>query len=301
MPRDVDTKCTIRNGMSVDVEDYYQVSAFEQVVGRARWSSYAPRVEHNTHRILDLFDAAGVTATFFVLGWVAERHPELVRRIVASGHELASHGYEHRRARDQTPSLFFDDVTRTKRLLEDIGGVEVKGYRAASFSIDLQTWWTFDGLARAGYRYSSSVNPIRHDHYGQPDAPRHPFRPIEREFTEIPISTVDLCGRRWACGGGGFFRLLPYRWSHWAISRLNRVERRPAVFYFHPWEIDPDQPRIDGASRVSRLRHYARLGAMEAKVRRILKDFAWERLDRVFLDASAHRLSTWPGPVALGT
>lgn len=291
-----DDETGIVNAMTVDVEDYYQVSAFEQVVPRNRWTSFAPRVEANTERVLDLFETAGIRATFFVLGWVAERHPALIRRIVARGHELASHGYEHRRASEQTPTGFFADVARTKKLLEDIGDIEVKGYRAASFSIDRANWWAFDGLIRAGYAYSSSVNPIRHDHYGEPAAPRHPFKPWPHEIIEIPITSVDVVGRRFCCGGGGFFRLLPYRWSHWAISHVNRHEIRPTIFYFHPWEIDPDQPRIAHASPKSRLRHYTNLGVMEVKVRRILQDFRWGRIDDVFLGSAAGGLESWPTP-----
>jgi polysaccharide deacetylase family protein (PEP-CTERM system associated) len=282
------------NAMSVDVEDYYQVSAFEPVVPRHQWATIASRVESNTERVLDLFDRAGIRATFFVLGCVAEGHPTLIRRIVAAGHELASHGYEHRRATDQTPATFLADISRTKKLLEDIAGVEVKGYRAASFSINRANWWAFEELAKAGYTYSSSVSPIRHDHYGEPSAPRHPFKPWPHDFIEIPITTVDVAGQRLSCGGGGFFRLLPYRWSHWAISRVNSCEFRPAIFYFHPWEIDPNQPRIARASIRSRLRHYTNLRVMETKVRRILEDFRWGRIDDVFLKSDPERLTSWP-------
>jgi polysaccharide deacetylase family protein (PEP-CTERM system associated) len=282
------------NAMSVDVEDYYQVSAFEPVVPRSQWTSFVPRVASNTERVLALFENAGIRATFFVLGCVAERHPTLVRRIVAGGHELASHGYEHRRASEQTPATFLADVARTKSLLEDISSTEVKGYRAASFSINRANWWAFDGLIKAGYAYSSSVNPIRHDHYGEPGAPRQPFKPWPHEFLEIPITTVDIAGIRVSCGGGGFFRLLPYQWSHWAINRVNRHEIRPAIFYFHPWEMDPDQPRIKQASPKSRLRHYTNLGVMEAKVGRIIRDFRWGRIDDVFLGRSSSDLESWP-------
>jgi polysaccharide deacetylase family protein (PEP-CTERM system associated) len=279
--------------MTVDVEDYYQVSAFEPVVPRSGWPGFPSRVERNTERVIALFAATGIHATFFVLGWVAERHPALVRRIVAGGHELASHGYEHRRASEQTPAAFLADIQRTKKLLEDIGGVEVKGYRAASFSINRRNWWAFDALNKAGYVYSSSINPITHDHYGEPAAPRHPFRPWPHEIIEIPITTVDVVGHRFCCGGGGFFRLLPYMWSKWAISRVNRRETRPAVFYFHPWEIDPEQPRITQAPRKSRLRHYTNLDAMEGKIRRILQDFSWGRIDEVYLGAAPSGFVSW--------
>jgi len=284
------------NAMSVDVEDYYQVSAFETVVPRNKWATFEPRVVSNTERVLELFEKANIRATFFVLGCIAERHPTLIRRIVENGHELASHGYEHRRASEQTPAAFVADAARTRKLLEDISGTEVKGYRAASFSIARRNWWAFEGLLNAGYTYSSSVNPIRHDHYGEPNAPRHPFKPWPHEFIEIPITTVDVAGCRFSCGGGGFFRLLPYRWSHWAISRVNRHEVRPTVFYFHPWEIDPDQPRVERASLKSRLRHYTNLGVMEAKVERILEDFRWGRIDDVFLGLPVGDLKSWPAP-----
>ena len=296
LPGTQERRSVVVNAMSVDVEDYYQVSAFEPFVPRNQWTSFAPRVVSNTERVLELFEKAGIRATFFVLGCVAERHPTLIRRIVASGHELASHGYEHRRVSEQTPATFLADAARTKTLLEDIGSTEVKGYRAASFSINRRNWWAFAGLVNAGYTYSSSVNPIRHDHYGEPGAPRHSFKPWPHEFIEIPITTVDIAGRRFSCGGGGFFRLLPYRWSHWAISRVNHREIRPAIFYFHPWEIDPGQPRIEQASLKSRLRHYTNLGIMEAKVERILQDFRWGRIDDVFLGLAASDLTSWPGP-----
>jgi polysaccharide deacetylase family protein (PEP-CTERM system associated) len=273
----------IVNAMSVDVEDYYQVSAFAGTVDRAKWDSLPSRVEDSTRRTLDMFAEAGVRATFFTLGRVAERHKGLVRTIADAGHEVASHGWEHYRVGDQTPAEFRADVTRTKKTLEDLSGLEVKGYRAASFSIDRKTWWAFDELAEAGYRYSSSIHPIRHDHYGVPDAPRFPFAPVGgNPLTEIPVGTLDLKGRRLSCAGGGFFRLLPYRWSSFAIGRVNRTECQPVTFYFHPWEIDPGQPRINPAPLRSRLRHYTNLGVMEAKLKRLLRDFRWDRVDEVY-------------------
>ena len=273
----------IVNAMSVDVEDYYQVSAFAGTVDRAKWDSLPSRVEDSTRRTLDMFAEAGVRATFFTLGRVAERHKGLVRTIADAGHEVASHGWEHYRVGDQTPAEFRADVTRTKKTLEDLSGLEVKGYRAASFSIDRKTWWAFDELAEAGYRYSSSIHPIRHDHYGVPDAPRFPFAPVGgNPLTEIPVGTLDLKGRRLSCAGGGFFRLLPYRWSSFAIGRVNRTERQPVTFYFHPWEIDPGQPRINPAPLRSRLRHYTNLRVMEAKLKRLLRDFRWDRVDEVY-------------------
>lgn len=287
------------NAMSVDVEDYYQVSAFAGTITRADWPNYPSRVERNTDRILELFAEAKVRATFFMLGCIAERHPNLVRRIVEEGHELASHGLSHYRVFEQTPDEFREDVSRTKKILEDLGGVAVKGYRAASFSINRETWWAFDVLAETGYTYSSSINPIRHDHYGVPDADRFPFRPNGPGsdehgpgrarpdgfgLLEIPITTVELLGRRLPCGGGGYFRLFPYALWRQGLRRVNETEGRPAIFYFHPWEIDPEQPRITTAPRRSRLRHYVNLKGMEAKLRRALSDFAWSRVDEVFLD-----------------
>jgi polysaccharide deacetylase family protein (PEP-CTERM system associated) len=226
-----------------------------------------------------------VRATFFTLGWVARRHPDLVRRIVAAGHELASHGARHHRVAELTPQQFRDDVSGSKWLLEDLAGVEVRGYRAPSFSIGRNTLWAFEVLAGAGYAYSSSVFPIRHDLYGMPEAPRAPFRPFGLDgFVEIPMTTVRIRGRNLPCSGGGYFRLLPYRYSRWGIERVNRVERRPAVFYFHPWEIDPDQPRQRGISWKSRLRHYTNLGRMAGRLERLLADFKWDRMDAVYAD-----------------
>ena len=277
------------NAMSVDVEDYFQVSAFEGLVPREAWDSQPQRVEANTHAVLDLFAEAGVRATFFTLGWVAQRHPGLVRRICDEGHELASHGWAHVRATEQDRRTFFEDVSRTKALLEDLSGVAVRGYRAASYSIVRRNWWAFEALAEAGYRYSSSVYPIHHDLYGVPDAPLEPFRPDNADILEIPVSVVEVAGRRLPAGGGGFFRLYPYAFSRWAIRRVNRAGRR-LVFYFHPWEIDPGQPRMAGASRRSRLRHYLNLERMRPRLVRLLRDFRWDRMDRVFpIDEESRR------------
>jgi polysaccharide deacetylase family protein (PEP-CTERM system associated) len=274
----------IVNAMSVDVEDYFQVSAFAQHVDRQDWAHLPSRVERNTDKVMELFGQAGVKATFFTLGWVAERHPALIRRIVESGHELASHGFAHYRANDQTPGEFRVDVRRTKRLLEDTGGVAVNGYRAASFSIGTKNLWALEVLAEEGYRYSSSIYPVRHDHYGMPDAPRFAHRPVgARGVLELPISTLRLGGRNLPVGGGGYFRLVPYTAFRWALRRLNRDDRMPAVFYFHPWEIDPEQPRPTGLSAKTRFRHYINLGRMERRLGTMLADFAWDRIDRVFL------------------
>ncbi len=270
------------NAMSVDVEDYFQVSAFEGVVPRAQWEAQPARVVRNTEAVLDLFAEHGVQATFFTLGWVASRWPALVRRIVAEGHELASHGWDHTRATEQAPEAFFQDVDRTRKLLEDVGGVAVTGYRAASYSIDRRNWWAFAQLARAGYRYSSSVYPVRHDLYGVPEAPLTPFRPDDSGILEIPVSVVEVAGRRLPAGGGGFFRLYPYAFSRWAIRRVNAAGRT-LVFYFHPWEIDPRQPRLRQAPWKSRFRHYLNLERMRPRLRRLLRDFRWGRMDHLFL------------------
>lgn len=279
------TELAIKNALTVDVEDYFQVSAFEPHIRREDWDSIPCRVERNMDRILDLFDAAGVKATFFTLGWVAERYPHVVRRLVAEGHELASHGYEHVRVVNQDPESFRADVTRTKRLLEDLAGVEVRGYRAASYSIGAQNLWALDVLHEAGYRYSSSIYPIKHDLYGMPDAPRFAFRPKPDGILEIPVSTVALGGRKFPCGGGGYFRLFPYTLSRWAISRVNRQDRQACLFYFHPWEIDPDQPRQRGLPLKTRVRHYLNLTRTQSRLRRLLRDFQWDRMDRIFLQA----------------
>ncbi|WP_428486045.1 XrtA system polysaccharide deacetylase [Rhodopila sp.] len=272
----------IRNAMTVDVEDYFQVQAFAHCIARADWDSFPRRVDQNTNRILDQFARVGVTATFFTLGWVAERFPALVRRIVADGHELASHGWDHTRADLQDPETFRADIRRTRLLLEDLGGVAVTGYRAATFSIGSRNLWTFPILRQEGYRYSSSINPIRHDLYGMPDAPRVPFRPAADGVMEIPMTTVRLLGRNWPCSGGGYFRLLPTMLYRMGLVRVNRHDRQPGIFYFHPWEIDANQPRIANAGWRSRLRHYTNLSRMEGDLDRLLRDFVWDRMDRVY-------------------
>jgi polysaccharide deacetylase family protein (PEP-CTERM system associated) len=272
----------IANALTVDVEDYFQVSALSPYIQRADWERMPCRVERNVERILELLEESGAQATFFTLGWIAERYPALVRRVVAGGHELASHGYAHLRATDQTPAEFLADIIRAKALLEDIAGVRVSGYRAPSFSIGKQNPWAFDCIAEAGYEYSSSVYPIRHDHYGMPDAPRFPYRP-RADLLEIPVTTAAVLKRNLPAGGGGYFRLLPYAVSRALIRRVNEVERRSCVFYFHPWEIDPAQPRVPGTSLKTRFRHYVNLRRTEPRLRRLLRDFHWRRMDEAFL------------------
>jgi len=275
----------IRNAMTCDVEDYFQVSAFAPYIDRASWPARECRVEANMDRILALFERTGVRATFFTLGWIAERYPNVVKRIVAGGHELASHGYGHLRASDQTRAEFDNDVRSAKALLEDIGGQEVIGYRAPSFSIGRDNLWALDALLEAGYRYSSSIYPVVHDHYGMPEAPRFAFYPNGTDgLLEIPITTVQMMGRKLPAGGGGYFRLLPYALSRWMMAKVNADDRQPALFYFHPWEIDTEQPRPEGVGAKSRFRHYVNIERMEARIEALARDFAWDRMDRIFLN-----------------
>ena len=273
----------IRNALTVDVEDYFHVSAFANSVNQKDWDNYPLRVEENTHRLMGMFDEAQVKATFFVLGWVAEKKRSLINEISARGHEVACHGYSHQLIYNQTREVFREETIRSKSLLEDIVQAPVRGYRAASYSIVRETLWAHDLLQEAGYRYSSSVYPIHHDLYGIPDAPRFAYRVGKGGLLEIPVTTVSLFNHNLPCGGGGYFRLLPYRLSRWAMRRVNSRDRMPCVFYFHPWEIDPDQPRQAGISAKARFRHYLNLGRMKARIEGLLRDFRWDRMDRVFL------------------
>lgn len=268
------------NAMTVDVEDWFQVQAFAGSIDRADWDSLPRRVEANTDRFLQMFADAGVCATFFTLGWVADRHPALVQRIVAAGHELASHGYAHRLAHEQSPDAFRQDVGRARRLLEDVGAAAVRGYRAPTFSINTRNPWAFDVLAEEGHAYSSSIYPIRHDLYGMPDAPRGPHRVADGALLEIPMTTLRLGGRNLPCAGGGYFRLLPYAVFRAGLRRVNG--ERSGMFYTHPWEIDPGQPRNALAPRMSRFRHYVNISRTEGRVRKLLRDFSWGRVDQVF-------------------
>jgi len=277
----------IRNAMTCDVEDYFQVSAFAPYIDRASWPTRECRVEANMDRILALFERTGVRATFFTLGWIAERYPNVVKRIVAGGHELASHGYGHLRASDQTRAEFDNDIRSSKALLEDLGGQAVLGYRAPSFSIGRDNLWALDALLEAGYRYSSSIYPVVHDHYGMPEAPRFAFYPNGTDgLLEVPITTVQMMGRNLPAGGGGYFRLLPYALSRWMMAKVNQDDRQPALFYFHPWEIDPGQPRPEGIGAKSRFRHYVNIERMENRIEALARDFAWDRMDRIFLNQS---------------
>lgn len=270
--------------MSVDVEDYFQVSAFEPYIPRAAWDELPCRVERNTERVLQIFAEHGVKATFFTLGWVAERYPGLVRRIAAAGHELACHGYSHIRVTEQTPEQFREDVHRSKALLEDTAGCPILGYRAASYSIGARNLWALSVLESLGFAYSSSIYPVKHDLYGMPEAPRFAFRPYSSgNFLEIPVTTLQWGARNLPCGGGGYFRLLPYPLSRWAMAQVNRKDREACIFYFHPWEIDPGQPRQVGINFKTRVRHYLNLSRMEARLCRLLKDFHWDTMANVFL------------------
>ena len=272
----------IVNAMSIDVEDYFHVSVFDGIVPRSQWESMESRVCANTERLLDIFDEYEVRSTFFVLGWVGERHPELVRTISARGHEVASHGYAHRLVYDQTRAAFRDDVRRAKMLLEDACGRAVVGYRAPSYSITPRSLWALDVLIEEGYRYDSSIFPIRHDRYGIPVSDRRPYR-IDRpagSLIEVPGSTTQVGPLNLPVAGGGYFRILPYRWTRWGMARVNELELRPTVFYLHPWEIDPTQPRLK-AGRLGRFRHYRNLENTEARLRQLLTDFQFDTVERL--------------------
>jgi polysaccharide deacetylase family protein (PEP-CTERM system associated) len=274
----------MRHALSVDVEDWFQVGAFEKVIDKRDWDSLETRVERNTDAVLALFGESGVKATFFTLGWVAERYPALIRRIVDAGHEVASHGWEHDRVFTMDPATFRADLARARKTLEDASGIAVTGYRAPSFSIDKRTPWAHAELAEAGYTYSSSVAPLRHDHYGWPEAPRYAFRPLpDSDLIEVPVTVAELAGRKMATGGG-FFRLFPGALTDFAVRQV-AGEGQPAVFYFHPWEIDPGQPRVTNAPVRSKLRHYSRLGAMAGKLRTLIRRHDWGRMDAVVAEA----------------
>jgi polysaccharide deacetylase family protein (PEP-CTERM system associated) len=276
----------ITNALTIDVEDYFQVSAFAPYIARSEWDTRECRVERNVERILSMLEAHDTQATFFTLGWIAERHPQLVRRIASQGHEVASHGYGHERASDLDRAAFSADIRRAKGVLEDLTGREVAGYRAPSFSIGAGNLWAFDSLVQAGYRYSSSIYPIRHDHYGMPDAPRFMYQATDG-LLEIPVTTLRMFGRNLPSSGGGYFRLLPYALSRWMLRRVNAADEEAAVFYFHPWEIDAAQPRIAGIDRKTRFRHYVNIGRMERRLHSLLGDFKWGRMDQLFLQRAA--------------
>jgi polysaccharide deacetylase family protein (PEP-CTERM system associated) len=272
----------IVNAMTVDVEDYFQVSAFAPLVPPDAWGTFESRVNANTDRLLALFAATGVRATFFVLGWVAEQHPALIQRIAAGGHELASHSYWHRLVYDLDQESFRADLKRAKQAIEDACGVAVRGFRAPSFSITERSLWALDVLVEEGYTYDASIFPVHHDRYGIPDAPRHAheIRRAAGPVVELPGSAA-IAGPARVPIGGGYFRLLPYTVTRWAVRQMNEVDARPAMFYLHPWEVDPAQPRLE-ASTVSRWRHYNQLAATEPRLRRLLADFRWGAIEDIW-------------------
>ncbi|TCH96285.1 DUF3473 domain-containing protein [Roseococcus sp. SYP-B2431] len=272
----------LRNAMTVDVEDWFQVQGFADAIPRGEWDFLACRVEANTEAVLKHFDEAGIRATFFTLGWVGERYPRLIRRIVEAGHELASHGYGHERVDRIGPAAFRADIRRARAILEDQGGVAVTGYRAPTFSIGPATPWAHGILAEEGYRYSSSVFPVRHDLYGSPETPRLPHRPRPDGVVELPMTTCRAFGRNLPCSGGGWFRLAPYRLFRAGLRQVNEAEGRPGIFYFHPWEIDAAQPRVWQANRLSRFRHYTGVARMPPRLARLLRDFAWSTMEDVY-------------------
>lgn len=270
------------NAFSIDVEDYFHVEALASAIDRTRWDGYESRVAANTYRCLELLAEAGVQGTFFVLGWVAKREPGLVRAIHAAGHEVACHGMTHQLVYRQSRELFRQETREAKALLEDATGAAVRGYRAATYSITKASLWALEELDALGFEYDSSINPVHHDLYGIPDAPRFAYRPEGRRLLEVPITTVQFLGQRLPCGGGGYFRLLPYGLFKAAVRRVNQADGQSAVFYCHPWEIDPAQPRFAGLSLRSRFRHYTNLGRMESRLQQLLRDFSWGRMDEVF-------------------
>ncbi|NII11171.1 XrtA system polysaccharide deacetylase [Oleiagrimonas sp. C23AA] len=271
------------NAMTVDVEDYFQVAAFEDCIHRQDWGHWPVRVEANTRRVLELFEGHDVHATFFILGWVAERFPALMREIAAAGHEVASHGFGHERITTLSRAAFSEGVVRTKHMLEDLTGTAVRGYRAPSYSVGPTTLWAYEALREAGYDYSSSIVPIRHDLYGMPEAPRFAFFTKHEGMLEIPVTTMRMWNRNWPCGGGGYFRLLPYALFRRGLRRVNRRESRSGVFYFHPWEVDPDQPRVPGVTTKNRVRHYLNLARTAPRIEQLVRDFRFDRMDKVFL------------------
>lgn len=264
---------TLTNYLSVDVEDYFQVAAFERVISPDEWNQYECRVVENVHTILDLFTAHEVRATFFIVGWIAERYPDLVLEIDRQGHEIGCHSYWHRKIYDLTPEEFRKDTQQAKEVLENILDKPVSGYRAPSYSITKKSLWALDILAELGFSYDSSIFPVYHDNYGIPDAPRFPYRLEKQGLMEYPISTVQFPGVNLPIAGGGYFRLVPYCFTRMALRRINKKEQQPFIFYFHPWEIDPGQPRIEGAGAKSRFRHYLNLTKTKKRLMRLLGDF----------------------------
>ncbi|SRR5579885_418859 len=273
---------TQANALTIDLEDYYHVSAFSDRVSPSQWKDNVSRVEDNTDRLLCLFEKHGWRATFFTLGWVAKEHPRVVRKVAAAGHEIACHSLLHRRVYEMSPAEFREDTLAAKRLLEDCCGLSVRGYRAPSFSICRDCTWAFDILAECGFSYDSSVFPVRHPNYGVPDAPLNPFvvRTSSGTLVEFPMTTLAFGAARSPLAGGAYFRLLPYWFTRWGIRYLNDVEGRPACLYLHPWELDPQQPRLDG-SLTARLRHYIGITGVQGKLNRLLTDFTFQPMGQL--------------------
>lgn len=272
----------ISNALTIDVEDYFQVSAFSNIINKKNWDEKECRIEKNIDNIISILDLKKIKATFFTLGWIAERYPSMIKKILMEGHELASHGYAHEKVSEISKSDFYQDVTRAKGILEDIGGKQINGYRAPSFSIAEKNFWAMEILSETGHRYSSSIYPVKHDHYGSPNAPRFPYK-VFSELLEVPPTTVKLFGRNFPASGGGYFRLLPYSISKKMLDHVNSSENKPVVFYFHPWEIDSHQPKISNLSIKARFRHYKNIEKMEEKIKKLVEDFHWDRMDNIFL------------------
>ena len=284
----------LAHALTIDVEDYFQVSAFSGTINRETWDQIPCRVEANVDRILGLLNEHNAKATFFTLGWIAQRFPSVVKQIVSNGHELASHGYGHHRIQEFTPKAFREDIVLAKKLLEDIGGASIRGYRAPSFSVGKETLWAFDEIKAAGYAYSSSVYPVKHDLYGMPDAPRFPYR-VENGLLEIPMTTARFGERNVPAGGGGFFRLFPYQVSRRLIERVQREDAQRCMIYLHPWEFDPQQPRPPGVRLKTRFRHYLNQGRTRERMRCLLADFAWAPFREVYRDVLAGRCAQQVG------
>ena len=282
----------LTNALSVDVEDYFQVGAFEHAIRRSDWDHLEHRIVRNMDKVLQIFSDQNLKATFFMLSWIAERYPTMVNDIISQGHELASHGHGHQRVTDLTRDEFRQDIIRAKNTLEDLSGVTVRGYRAPSYSIGESNIWALDTLADSGYEYSSSIYPVKHDHYGFPEAPRFVFRDLKTGIVEVPITTIKFMHKTIPAGGGGFFRFYPYAMSRWIINRVNTLDQQAAVFYFHPWELDPDQPRQRNINLKTRFRHYLNLDKTESRLRRLIEDFNWGRMDEVFIDG--HHIPDYP-------
>ena len=273
----------MQNAISIDVEDYFQVAALAKWAPTKSWDDFPLRVEQNTQKILALFEEHNIKATFFVLGWIAERCPQLIQEIVAAGHELGSHGYSHQLVYNQTPEIFRSETERSKKMLEDLTGVQIHGYRAASYSITEKSLWALDIIAETGFSYDSSIFPVKHDRYGIPNATEIPHRlttPAGYQLTEFPITALKLGNYKLPIAGGGYFRLFPYWFSEWGLKRVNRKQKQPFVFYLHPWEIDPEQPRLP-ATGLSKFRHYNNLHVCEERLKKLLKTFSFTSLEAV--------------------